>query len=351
MSSAVDSTAQSNVNPDIATQSLKDGISGNPNIAANNAKVTIDNAGQPVVKAVDFNTTAPVGRNNNTGSSTADLAKSTVEEKANVAANTRLRPLVADNGKSNKVAVTPQPDKVAKNTPKAQVAQNTKSGNKDRGSSKNTNRATANKGQVVKNTRPRQRQRSNARLVGESKLKPVGSEVVKNTSRRQPRNSRTNRHNKREQAKIVASERKQIVAAKKAGAKERIAKNRSVTSKNRSVTSKNRSVTSKNRSVTSKNRSVASKTKVATTSPAGRNKFAVQLLATSSSKKAKTLRSTFKNEGYNAYISNTSRGGKKLYRVRVTANGSKSSATKKLTSMKRRYKQNKYIQSGMVVKL
>ncbi|CAA6814957.1 MAG: Unknown protein [uncultured Thiotrichaceae bacterium] len=94
----------------------------------------------------------------------------------------------------------------------------------------------------------------------------------------------------------------------------------------------------------------ASTPTVASTNATGRNKYVVQLLATSNSTKAKNLRNTMKSEGYPAFISTVQSSGKTLYRVRVGGYAGRSVAMKKQSSMKRRYLKNKYVQSSIVVR-
>lgn len=90
--------------------------------------------------------------------------------------------------------------------------------------------------------------------------------------------------------------------------------------------------------------------KVASSKATGRNKYVVQLLATSNSAKAKNLRNTMKSEGYPAFISTVKSSGKTLYRVRVGGYAGKSVAMKKQSAMKRRYQKNNYVQSSIVVR-
>lgn len=100
-------------------------------------------------------------------------------------------------------------------------------------------------------------------------------------------------------------------------------------------------------------RSTAKKTtpkKASTSVAAGRNKYAVQLLATSSSAKANSIKNTFKREGYAVYVTKEKRGGRMLYRVRVGSYTGRSSALKQQAAMKRRYQKNPYVQSSIVTK-
>ncbi len=99
-----------------------------------------------------------------------------------------------------------------------------------------------------------------------------------------------------------------------------------------------------------KSATTAKTAKKQTPAPAGRNKYVVQLLATSSASKANALKATLKREGYKAYVSKVNRGGKSLYRVRVGSYTGKSGALKKQAAMKRRYLKNPYVQSSIVIK-
>ena len=95
-----------------------------------------------------------------------------------------------------------------------------------------------------------------------------------------------------------------------------------------------------------KARIASTKTPVAT----GRNKYSVQLLATSNSNKANTLSSTMKKEGYATYVKASKKGSGNLYRVRLGHFSGRADAIKKQTDLKRRYRKNPYIQSSVVVK-
>ena len=90
--------------------------------------------------------------------------------------------------------------------------------------------------------------------------------------------------------------------------------------------------------------------KKSTAAPVGRNKYVVQLLATTNSSKANGLKATMTREGYPAFVSKINRGGKPLYRVRIGSFSGKSTAIKKQSSMKRRYRKNPYVQSSIVVR-
>lgn len=82
----------------------------------------------------------------------------------------------------------------------------------------------------------------------------------------------------------------------------------------------------------------------------GRNKYSVQLLATSSSGKANNLSSTMKKEGYATYVKASKKDSGSLYRVRLGNFSGRADAVKKQADLKRRYRKNPYIQSSVVVK-
>ncbi len=113
------------------------------------------------------------------------------------------------------------------------------------------------------------------------------------------------------------------------------------------ASSRNTSSSNKKRAITPTKKKVVKKS---TAAPAGRNKYVVQLLATSSSSKANKLKSTMAREGYPAFVSKTKRAGKSLYRVRVGSYSGKSTAIKKQASMKRRYLKNPFVQNSIVVR-
>ncbi|MEE9302956.1 MAG: SPOR domain-containing protein [Thiotrichaceae bacterium] len=113
------------------------------------------------------------------------------------------------------------------------------------------------------------------------------------------------------------------------------------------ASSRNKSSVAKKTVKTTKKKTVKKKS---STTTAGRNKYVVQLLATSSASKANRLKATMAKEGYPSFVSTTKRSGKPIYRVRVGSYSGKSSAIKKQASMKRRYLQNPYVQSSIVVR-
>lgn len=116
------------------------------------------------------------------------------------------------------------------------------------------------------------------------------------------------------------------------------------------VTSSRKVASSRDTSSSSSRSASAPAPKVASTKTTGRNKYVVQLLATSNVTKARNLRNTMKSEGYPAFISTVQSSGKTLYRVRVGGYAGKSVAIQKQSSMKRRYQKNKYVQSSIVVR-
>lgn len=82
----------------------------------------------------------------------------------------------------------------------------------------------------------------------------------------------------------------------------------------------------------------------------GRNKYSVQLLATSNLNKAKSLRNTMKKEGYDAYVKTSKTSSGNLYRVRLGSFTAREEALKTQATLKRRYVQNAQVQSSYVVK-
>lgn len=145
--------------------------------------------------------------------------------------------------------------------------------------------------------------KSNAKLVGEKKLPPVGAKVAASST-----SSSKKIASSRNSQPAAASKKKQIVATTKKQAAP------------------------------------------AAAAPTGRNKYVVQLLATSNSGKANSLRNTMMKEGYAAFVSTAKSGGKTLYRVRVGGFAGKSAAIQKQNAMKRRYRQNQFVQSSIVVR-
>lgn len=78
-------------------------------------------------------------------------------------------------------------------------------------------------------------------------------------------------------------------------------------------------------------------------------KYAIQLLATSSQSRAKTLANTMKSEGYASYITKTMSNNKVLYRVRIGGHNNRKSALNAQASMKRRYQKNSLVQNSLVI--
>lgn len=90
-----------------------------------------------------------------------------------------------------------------------------------------------------------------------------------------------------------------------------------------------------------------SSTPIPSTAPAG--KYAIQLLATSSQSRAGKLANTMKSEGYNVFVTQTTRDNKVLYRVRVGGHSSRNAAIKAQEGMKKRYQKNFFIQNSLVI--
>ena len=86
---------------------------------------------------------------------------------------------------------------------------------------------------------------------------------------------------------------------------------------------------------------------IPSTAPAG--KYSIQLLATSSQSRAGKLANTMKSEGYNVFITQTTRDDKVLYRVRVGGHSSRNSAIKAQDGMKKRYQKNFFVQNSLVI--
>jgi len=86
---------------------------------------------------------------------------------------------------------------------------------------------------------------------------------------------------------------------------------------------------------------------IPSTAPAG--KYSIQLLATSSQSRAGKLAKTMKSEGYNVFVTQTTRDNKVLYRVRVGGHSSRNSAIKAQEGMKKRYQKNFFVQNSLVI--
>ncbi len=174
-------------------------------------------------------------------------------------------------------------------------------------------KATLKKRQVA--TKPRVKSR--AKLVGEKKLPPVGRST----------------------------------ASKKSGSSKgrKVASSRGSSNSSKASSSRNKTVAKAERKVVkAKKKVVKAKQNVAKkkSAPVGRNKYVVQLLATSNPSKANSLKATMKREGYAAYVT---KGGS-LYRVRVGSYTGRAAAIKVQSRMKRRYRKNSYVQSSIVVR-
>lgn len=101
------------------------------------------------------------------------------------------------------------------------------------------------------------------------------------------------------------------------------------------------------------NTRVSSTRKVAKTpkpAASGRNKYSVQLLATSNLSKANNLKNVMEKEGYKAYVDSSKKGAGSLYRVRLGDFNGRADAVKKQADLKRRYQKNSSIQKSIVVR-
>lgn len=156
------------------------------------------------------------------------------------------------------------------------------------------------------------RKRSRAKLVGEKRLPPVGRGTVSKKSK--------------------SSKDRKVASSKGSSKSRKVATSKSATKGNK-VASKSKP--SRNKTVTKK-----------TTAAVGRNKYVVQLLATSNASKANSLKATMKREGYAAYVTKA----RSLYRVRIGSYKGKAAAIKVQSRMKRRYRKNSYVQSSIVVR-
>ena len=177
-------------------------------------------------------------------------------------------------------------------------------------------KATLKKRKIV--SKPRVKSR--AKLVGERKLPPVGRGVASNKSK--------------------ASKKRKVTSSKS----RKVATSRGSSKSSKGASSKGKKkVSSRNKTVTKVTKKKAIRKKAA---PVGRNKYVVQLLATSNASKANSLKATMKREGYSAYVT---KGGS-LYRVRVGTYKGRAAAVKVQSRMKRRYRKNSYVQSSIVVR-
>ena len=92
---------------------------------------------------------------------------------------------------------------------------------------------------------------------------------------------------------------------------------------------------------------VAAANTTASSKPTG--KYSIQLLATSSKSRAEKLAKTMKSEGYKVFVTQAVRENKILFRVRIGGHNDRSTAIKAQESMKRRYKENFFIQNSLVI--
>lgn len=77
--------------------------------------------------------------------------------------------------------------------------------------------------------------------------------------------------------------------------------------------------------------------------------YAVNLLSTSSKRKAKRTKKLFKKEGYKVFITSTTKAGKPLYHVRIGTYKDKAAAQRTQKGMKQRYKRNAYVNKSRIV--
>ena len=82
---------------------------------------------------------------------------------------------------------------------------------------------------------------------------------------------------------------------------------------------------------------------------AGKGRFSIQLLATSSSSRANNLKNVMRREGYPTSVSKTTRGGKVLFRVRIGNYSTRAAATSVQRKMMRRYKRNQAVNSSIII--
>lgn len=78
-------------------------------------------------------------------------------------------------------------------------------------------------------------------------------------------------------------------------------------------------------------------------------KYSIQLLATSSQSRANKLAKTMKGEGYQVFVTETTRNDKVLFRVRVGGHTNRGSALKAQEGMKKRYLKNFFVQNSLVI--
>lgn len=200
--------------------------------------------------------------------------------------------------------------------------------------------AAANKPKAVA-PKKKQPAKSNARLVGEKKLAPVGSKSYAKAKQASEKSKGTK--------KVATSRGSKAAKGKSSKSSKRVASSKGSAPRNKAKRTAKRKATPtrKAKTVVAKKRSTK---KPASKKASGRNKYTVQLLATSSSTKAHNLRNTMKREGYSAYVTKGKKAGKNFYRVRLGGFNGKAAAIKKQSSLKRRYRKNAYVQSSVVVK-
>lgn len=76
--------------------------------------------------------------------------------------------------------------------------------------------------------------------------------------------------------------------------------------------------------------------------------YVIQLIASSLSGKAESIKSEFASEGYKAFVNDSMIGGRQLYRVQLGPYASKSQAEGELNRMKRRYLSNPHVNAAFV---
>lgn len=78
-------------------------------------------------------------------------------------------------------------------------------------------------------------------------------------------------------------------------------------------------------------------------------RFSLQLLATSSSSRAKNLKDVMHKEGYSSYIKKTSKNEKVLFRVRIGNYSTRQVAVSAQRKMQRRYRRNQHVNESIIV--
>jgi cell division septation protein DedD len=92
-------------------------------------------------------------------------------------------------------------------------------------------------------------------------------------------------------------------------------------------------------------KALAKKSKEDTT----KGRFSIQLLATSSSSRAKKLKDVMHNEGYPSYVKKTSQNSKVLFRVRIGKYSTRQAAVSAQRKMQRRYRRNQHVNESIIV--